>query len=89
MFNLPKGPFCQSCGIPMDKAKYGTNSDKTLSDLYCSFCYEDGAFTAPERTMPEMIDKVTYVMTNELGMSQFQASTIANMFIPKLKRWNK
>jgi hypothetical protein len=39
--------FCQSCGMPLDKDPQhgGTNSDGSLSSIYCSYCYQDGEFT--------------------------------------------
>jgi len=34
-----------------------------------------------------MIDKITGIMIDKLGMPGFQASMLAKMFIPQLKRW--
>ena len=89
MFNIPKGPFCQSCGIPMDKAEYGTNTDGSKNDLYCSFCFQNGQFTDPERTLSQMIEQACSTLTEKMGMPVMQAKMIANSFIPKLKRWTK
>ena len=38
--------FCQSCGFPMKKGKKGggSNADGSISDKYCSMCFEDGEF---------------------------------------------
>lgn len=87
MFNIPNGPFCQSCGIPMDKVEYGTNNDNSKSDIYCQYCYQNGNFTAPDMTMNEMIDKVAQIMTEQIHMPGFQAKMIANMHISNLQRW--
>ena len=89
MFNIPKGPFCQSCGIPMENAYYGTNADGEKNDIYCSYCYMNGEFTDPNRTLKEMIELVSSTMQEKMGMPGFQANMIANSFIPKLKRWQK
>lgn len=37
---------CQSCGMPLsrDPAGGGTEADGTHSRIYCSLCYENGAF---------------------------------------------
>ena len=37
---------CQSCGMPLkqDPKGGGTNADGSISTLYCSYCYENGAF---------------------------------------------
>lgn len=87
MFNMPKGPFCQSCGIPLDKAQFGTNEDGSQNDIYCEYCFQNGEFVAPDLTMDDMIDKVTEVMIEKLKIPGFQASMLSKMYIPQLKRW--
>jgi hypothetical protein len=44
-----KGPFCQSCGMPLSKDDKGgaTEADGTRSTEYCSHCYVRGTFTEP------------------------------------------
>lgn len=39
--------ICQSCGMPLkrDAQGGGTNADGSKSELYCSYCYEKGAFS--------------------------------------------
>jgi hypothetical protein len=43
----PKGPACQSCGMPLsrDPKGGGTEADHSLSKEFCSHCYVDGKFT--------------------------------------------
>lgn len=89
MFNIPTGPFCQSCGIPMDKVEAGTNGDGSKSDTYCGFCYKDGVFTNPDRTLAQTIEMAVNTLTEKMNMPEFQAKMIANNFIPKLERWQK
>lgn len=38
--------ICQSCGMPLSKdpEKGGSHADGTKSNLYCSYCYQDGEF---------------------------------------------
>ena len=47
---------CQSCGMPMsrDEKKGGTNADGSKSSMYCSHCFEAGAFRAAELSAHEM-----------------------------------
>lgn len=86
----PKGPFCQSCGMPMNKPEdFGTNADDSKNEEYCKFCYQDSKFTNPNMTMEQMIDKVTGIMAKMQGMPEDRANEIAKEFIPKLKRWQK
>jgi len=82
---------CQSCGIPLstDFGNLGTNSDGTKIDEYCSFCFQNGEFTAPDQTLEEMINSSIENMTADLNMPPEKAAELANSFIPTLRRWQK
>ena len=42
----PKFRYCQSCGRNFSfRITYGRNSDNSLSELFCSDCYQNGDFT--------------------------------------------
>jgi len=42
---FPKGPMCQSCGMPFSGEKdYGTELDGSRSKDYCFHCYQGGKF---------------------------------------------
>lgn len=48
--------FCQSCTLPLDNMDdRGTEKDGTKSQLYCKYCYQDGAFTEPDMTLDQMM----------------------------------
>lgn len=86
--DLPKGPFCQSCEMPMEKPDdFGSNADGLKINDYCHFCFENSAFTAPDITLEQMIERVAGIMVTEMNMPEAQAKAMANQFIPKLKRW--
>ncbi len=85
----PKGPFCQSCGMPLskDEAGGGTNADGSKTGEYCSKCYQMGQFTEPDITLEQMKEKVLNKMS-EMHMPRF----MGNYFVKhmhKLKRWAK
>ena len=83
---MPKGPFCQSCGMPMEEDEhFGTNAEGGKNDEYCTYCYQKGQFTDPDITIDEMTKKVTQMMKQR----NMPAETIDNVakFIPMLKRW--
>lgn len=48
--------FCQSCGMPMkqDPNGGGTNADGSKNSLYCSYCYQNGAFTQASISTAEL-----------------------------------
>jgi hypothetical protein len=86
----PKGPFCQSCGMPMGSIDcFGTNADKTQNDTYCCHCFYDGEFTNPNITLEEMIDLVVSIMIDKVKMPEEQIRQMSQSFIPTLKRWKK
>lgn len=80
--------FCQSCGMPLTKEEeYGTNSDHSKNEDYCTYCYKEGAFTA-DCTMDEMIEFCVPMMSGEhSGMTEDQARNKMKAFFPQLKRW--
>lgn len=78
--------FCQSCGMPMDYAQYGTEADGSASADYCSYCYEGGSFSA-DVTMAQMIDFCANPMAESTGMTAAQAKAQMAAFFPQLKRW--
>ena len=79
--------FCQSCTMPIDNvADRGTEKDGSKSDLYCKYCYKDGALINPDMTLYEMKSIVTTQMHKmNLPDSIIQQSLDA---LPGLKRWS-
>jgi len=79
---------CQSCGMPMkrDEMGGGTHADGRKSTMYCSKCYENGAFVSPNMTVVDM-QVLVKTKLKEFGFPGF----VAGMFtrhIPKLARWS-
>jgi radical SAM superfamily enzyme len=78
--------ICQSCSMPLDKPELqGTEKDGSKSKEYCSYCYQNGAFTTPNTTLEEM---KTMVKTQMEKMKM--DSGVINMAVsslPNLKRW--
>jgi len=86
---MSKVNACQSCGMPLHEEKnWGTNSDGTLTDEFCKFCFTDGNFTNPDLTMEDVIES-SVALSKKLWMPEDKAREIANNTIPKLKRWAK
>ena len=77
----PKGPFCQSCGMPLSKDKNYHGGD------YCSNCFKDGKFTLPNITVEEMQERVKGKL-KEMHIPGFLAGYFTKD-ISKLKRWAK
>lgn len=85
MFSSHKN--CQSCGIPWDKDPKGggTNADGSKSDLYCGFCYNEGAFVQPDWTVADMQNYVLKVLAKR-GIPEMIGKLLTKE-IPKLERW--
>lgn len=84
--------FCQCCGMPLDAPENrGTEADGSLSRDYCRYCYQGGAFTAPEATMEDMI--AFNLKFNEENGYPFgpreEAERNMRAWFPTLKRWKK
>lgn len=78
---------CQSCSMPLkrDENGGGTNADGTKSAMYCSKCYQNGQFTQPNMTAPEMQAFVKDIMKKH-GLPGFIAGWFTKG-IPNLERW--
>ncbi len=78
---------CQSCGMPMkrDEQGGGTNAGGSKSTIYCSRCYENGAFTRPGITAAGMVELVKCKLV-EMGFPRI-AAWLFTKNIPRLKRW--
>ncbi len=81
--------FCQSCGMPLGdvEGQYGTEKDGSHNHDYCTYCYQNGAFTR-DCSMEEMIDYcVPYMVQGNPGMTEEKARESMRQFFPMLKRW--
>ena len=78
---------CQSCGMPLHEKNKGTNDDLSLSDEYCSYCYEQGEFVIPNLTLDMQIDKLANMAIERMKMPESEARQMAEEVLPSLKRW--
>ncbi|WP_099291569.1 zinc ribbon domain-containing protein [Butyricimonas sp. Marseille-P3923] len=87
-----KNKICQSCGMPMmAEEQFGTNDDGSVNTEYCTYCYQDGAFTG-NYTMNEMIDHNLEFLDEfnkdvERPFTREEARAEMRKFFPTLKRW--
>ena len=78
--------FCQSCSMPMDKDPQhgGTNLDESKNEKYCSYCYQNGAFTF-QGTVNEFQEHCKEQMIKG-GHSRF-LSWLFTRNLKRLERW--
>ncbi|MCI9156915.1 MAG: WYL domain-containing protein [Lawsonibacter sp.] len=84
--------FCQCCAMPLDKPEdKGTETGGAPSEDYCRYCYQNGAFTAPDATMDDIIAfnlKFNAENGHPFG-PQEEAEKMMRGWFPTLKRWRK
>ena len=84
----PKGPFCQSCSMPLNKPEdFGTDPAGFRVNDYCRHCFVDGTFTEPRISMQSMIDRCVGIMNDQGIMPASAARELLNDVMPRLKRW--
>ena len=71
---------CQSCGMPLKEALFGTEKGGTVNKDYCVYCYKDGSFTS-ECTMEEMIE-ICIPFMEEQGMKKEEARGLLEKELP-------
>ena len=70
-----------------NKEDFGTNADSSQNKEYCRYCFQNGKFIEPNKTMEQMIEKCTGIMKQmDIPEAQIEQTKI---FIPMLKRWKK
>lgn len=80
--------ICQSCGLPVEDDKYGSNPDGTKSEFYCADCYEEGEFNEPTIRMEDLIERSARKMAEDGEISEDDAKRKLEKLFPTLKRWN-
>lgn len=80
---------CQSCGMPLkrDVKGGGSNADGSISQVFCSHCYENGRYTKPDITAEQMQDLVRGKL-REFGIPGFLCGLFTRG-IPRLERWRE
>ena len=83
--DIGDGPICQSCGMPMDSQElYGTDAQGAANEEYCTYCYQDGAFTSPDLTVDEMIARIAQATGKPLTAEDIAKS---KAYLSSLRRW--
>jgi hypothetical protein len=84
----PRGPFCQSCSMPLRAPEdFGTDKAGFRVNDYCRHCFSDGAFTEPDISMQEMLDRCVAIMDQQGIMAASDARPLLADVMPRLRRW--
>jgi len=80
---------CQSCAMPFEYGRPGTNADGTDNEDYCEHCFEKGKFKYPSATMDGVIDvRIQYIVPHAYPDAETARKAMQELF-PTLKRWAK
>jgi len=79
--------ICQSCAVPFDNVKPGTNADGTSNQDYCHHCYANGKLKWPALTMNGMIKLCLKHTVPHAYPDEETARRSMQEIFPKLKRW--
>ncbi|NLV27878.1 MAG: hypothetical protein GXY48_12060 [Methanomicrobiales archaeon] len=81
--------ICQSCAMPFMKDEdYGTESDGSRSNIYCTYCYQNGKFTDDNCNVEKMAEIGAGMMSQMFGMPLDKARMFMQNQISPLKRWS-
>ncbi len=84
----PRGPFCQSCAMPLNRPEdFGTDPAGYRVNDFCRHCFANGAFTEPGISMQVMLDRCVGIMDQQGIMPAPQARALLTNVMPRLKRW--
>lgn len=79
--------ICQSCAMIMNPSDHGQNSDGSISEEYCKYCFANGKFIK-EETMEEKIESNIPFWLNDTDCQTADDAKAKMMGIfPFLKRW--
>ena len=86
LLGSPRRLICQCCGMPLDDSLIGRDSDGSLNEDYCKWCYADGEYTYSD--MDDLIDVCIPHMI-ESGFNEEQARAYMKEMLPKLDYWKR
>ena len=81
-----KSKICQSCGMPITSNDLlGTNTDGSINEDYCKYCYENGEFI-DKVSMEEYIEMCSKY-GSQAGMTNEEMKLHCEKLFTTLKRW--
>ena len=86
LLGSPHTLICQCCGMPLEDGIISRESDGSLNEDYCKWCYADGTYTYSD--MDDLIDVCVRHMVNE-NFSEEQARAYLKQRLPELDYWKK
>ena len=86
LLGSPLQLVCQCCGMPLEDSTISRETDGTLNEEYCKWCYAGGEFVYT--SLDTLLDFLVGHMANENWPPE-QARAYFEDQIPKLKHWQQ
>lgn len=86
LLGAPRQLRCQCCGMPLEDDIIGRDSDGSLNEEYCKWCYADGTFTYSSKE--DLIDVCVKHMVND-NFTEEQARSYMKALLPTLDYWKR
>ena len=86
LLGSPHQLICQCCGMPMEDSIISHNSDGSLNEDYCKWCYADGTYTYS--SMDDLIEICAKNMVDK-NVTEEQARSYLKEVLPKLDYWKR
>ena len=84
LLGSPRELICQCCGMPLTDELIGHDSNGTLNEDYCKWCYADGTYTYHD--MDSLINVCVPHMVKS-GFNEKEARSYMKNVLPSLKYW--
>ena len=86
LLGSPQKLICQCCGMPLEDSILSRETDGTLNEEYCKWCYCDGEYKYSSKE--ELIDFCVAHMASEAWPAE-QVRAHMEAVVPQLKHWKK
>lgn len=84
LLGSPRKLFCQCCGMPLEDDYLSKETDGTINEDYCKWCYNEGKFVYT--SIDELIDFLVEHSANGQWTKE-ESRRFFESELPKLKHW--
>ena len=84
LLGSPRKLVCQCCGMPLEDSIISKETDGTLNEEYCKWCYNEGNFVYT--SLEELIDFLVGHMSNEQFPPEQMRAYLSEL-LPTLNHW--
>lgn len=86
LLGAPRKLLCQCCGMPLEDGLLSRETDGTINEAYCKWCYADGQFAYTD--MQTLVDFCVGNIANE-SFPPEQARAYMEQLLPTLEHWKE